>query len=48
MHASAPPAPAGGFVTRDMFNELQVDLAELRAEIARLKDQVRQLEDMLR
>jgi uncharacterized protein YceH (UPF0502 family) len=42
---SPPPPPPG--VTRDMFNELQVDVAELRAEVARLRDQVRSLEDKL-
>jgi uncharacterized protein YceH (UPF0502 family) len=42
----SPPAPPPG-VTRDMFNELQVDVAELRAEVARLRDQVRNLEDKL-
>lgn len=42
-----PPAPLPLGITRDMFNELQVDVAELRAEIARLRDQVRALEDKL-
>lgn len=42
---SPPPSPPG--VTRDMFNELEVDVAELRAEVARLRDQVRTLEDKL-
>lgn len=42
---SAPAPPPG--VTRDMFNELQVDVAELRSEVARLRDQIRSLEDKL-
>jgi uncharacterized protein len=36
-------APVGG-VTVDMFNELQLELAELRAEVSRLRQSVRDLE----
>jgi uncharacterized protein len=39
------PAPSGGYITRDMFNELQVDVAELRAELSSLREQVRQMEE---
>jgi uncharacterized protein YceH (UPF0502 family) len=44
LHPPAP-TPSGGYVTRDQFNELQLDVAELRAELARLRDQLRQLEE---
>ena len=37
---SAVPRP---HITTDMFNELQVEVAELRAEIARLREEVRGL-----
>ncbi|MGE3778264.1 MAG: DUF480 domain-containing protein, partial [Pirellulaceae bacterium] len=36
-------APAVTPVTLDMFNELQVELAELRAEVARLRGVIEQL-----
>jgi hypothetical protein len=42
--SSPPPMPSGGYVTRDMFNELQVDLAELRAELSRLRAQMESME----
>lgn len=42
---AAPPAPRGG-VTTDMFNELQLEVAELRAEISRLRQRVADLESM--
>ncbi len=39
---SAPRAPAGvpagGYVTRDMFNELELEVAELRAEMSRFRE----------
>ena len=41
-----PPAPTG--VTRDMYNELQLEVAELRAELSRLRQQVEQIEDLIR
>lgn len=43
---STAGAPASGAaVTRDMFAELEVEVAELRAELARVRDRVRQLEE---
>ena len=35
-------------VTRDMYNELQLEVAELRAELSRLRQQLEQIEDMIR
>jgi hypothetical protein len=40
---SALPAPPRAAVTLDMFNELQLEVAELRAEVARLRSAVQQL-----
>jgi uncharacterized protein YceH (UPF0502 family) len=39
----SPAASPGRAVTLDMFNELQLEVAELRAEVARLRDQLQQL-----
>jgi hypothetical protein len=44
VHAAAVAtrgAPAG--VTRDMFNELQLEVTQLRAEVARLREQVKHI-----
>lgn len=45
LNAAPPPAPSGGYATRDMFNELQVDIAELRAEVSRLREELRELNE---
>ena len=46
--AVAPaPAPLPS-VTRDMFSELQLEVAELRAELSRVRNQLEQLEDLVR
>ena len=45
---SSPPPSMPPQVTRDMFNELQLDVAELRAEVSRLRTQLEQLEDLIR
>jgi hypothetical protein len=46
--SSAPPRqpaplPAGNYVTRDMHNELVVEVAEMRAELARVREMLREL-----
>ena len=47
--STAPPPPASPpAVTRDMFSELQVEVAELQAEVSRLRQQLQQLEDLVR
>jgi hypothetical protein len=38
-------SPGAGRVTLDMFNELQVEVAELRAEVARLRSALEQSTD---
>jgi hypothetical protein len=38
--ASGSPAPQ---ITRDMFSELQLEVAQLRSEVARLREQVRHI-----
>jgi uncharacterized protein YceH (UPF0502 family) len=43
-HPSAPP-PAG--VTRDMFSELELDVAALRADVAKLRAELRDLQQQL-
>jgi uncharacterized protein YceH (UPF0502 family) len=42
----APPATAGT-VTRDMFAELEVEVAELRAEMARVREELRAMHERL-
>lgn len=44
---SLPPAPSGGYATRDMFNELEVEVAELRAEMARVREELRAIRERL-
>lgn len=44
--AAAPSPPPG--VTRDMFNELQLEVAHLRAELSRLRQTVEQLEEFVK
>jgi hypothetical protein len=44
--SSYSAAPARG-VTLDMFNELQLEVAELRAEIGRLRSVIQDLETKL-
>lgn len=41
--ASPQPLAMNNFVTRDMFNELEVEVAELRAEMARVRETLRML-----
>ncbi|MCA9179377.1 MAG: DUF480 domain-containing protein [Planctomycetales bacterium] len=45
---AAPEPPALPGVTRDMYNELQLEVAELRAELARVRRQLEELEDLIR
>lgn len=43
-HAQHTAAPAtSGWVTRDMFAELEVEVAELRAEMARVREEMKEL-----
>lgn len=42
----SPPPPAG-HVTRDMFNELEVEVAEMRAEMARVREELRHIRGLL-
>ena len=42
-HIPAPPAAAPQ-VTRDMFSELELEVAQLRTEVARLRERLRQME----
>lgn len=37
--------PAGDYVTRDMFNEVVVEVAEMRAELARVREELRILRE---
>ena len=42
------PAPStAGLVTRDMFAELEVEVAELRAEMARVREELREIREKL-
>jgi uncharacterized protein len=43
---AASAAPAGG-VTKDMFAELELEVAALRVDVARLRDELRELQDQL-
>ena len=45
--SAAPPVPPSRAVTLDMFNELQLEVAELRAEIGRLRGCIQDLETKL-
>jgi uncharacterized protein YceH (UPF0502 family) len=44
---ASPPPPAGGYATRDMFSELEVEVAELRAEMARVREELREIRQQL-
>lgn len=44
---AAPPVPMSGYATRDMFSELEVEVAELRAEMARIREQLRSIESRI-
>jgi uncharacterized protein YceH (UPF0502 family) len=45
---SSSPAPqTAGLVTRDMFAELEVEVAELRAEMARVREELREIRTQL-
>jgi uncharacterized protein len=37
------PLPAGRYITRDMHNELVVEVAEMRAELARVREMLKEL-----
>jgi uncharacterized protein YceH (UPF0502 family) len=39
----APPAAASAAITLDMFNEMQLEVAQLQADVAQLRSQMRQL-----
>lgn len=39
----APPPATAGWVTRDMFAELEVEVAELRAEMARVREELKEI-----
>jgi uncharacterized protein YceH (UPF0502 family) len=41
------PGPAPGGVTRDMFAELEVEVAELRAEMARVREEMREMREKI-
>jgi uncharacterized protein YceH (UPF0502 family) len=45
-HMHAAPATAGT-VTRDMFAELEVEVAEMRAEMARVREELRDIREKL-
>jgi uncharacterized protein YceH (UPF0502 family) len=47
IQTSLPPSPTIAYATRDMFNELEVEVAELRAEMARVREQLREIQDRL-
>ena len=47
-HRAQPAAPSmAGQVTRDMFAELEVEVAELRAEMARVREELRDIRQQL-
>lgn len=55
-HAAASPhqiqrghaaPPTAGAITRDMFAELEVEVAELRAEMARVREELREIREKL-
>jgi len=45
--AQAAPPSTAGLVTRDMFSELEVEVAELRAEMARVREELRAIRERL-
>jgi uncharacterized protein len=44
-HMHAPPPASVSYATRDMFNELEVEVAELRAEMARVREELREIRE---